>query len=128
MIKILLAATLLAVAAPIGIAQTNEPPWYNKEVVIRGDYFKAASVAYADFSKSLDERRVRGPSAKNKKLAQYLAVIDNYDVQVGAGPGRYLVWITPRFSEEFPADDALTDAGAFYELDAETFTVREKRY
>lgn len=77
----------------------------------------------------LAERRDRERSEKNKKLAQYLTVIDNYDVQVGAGPGRYVVWITPRFSEELSADvDALEDAGAFYKLDTKTFTVTGKVY
>jgi hypothetical protein len=126
MLKITLLTIWLAAVAPVVSGQDRyEFPWHNVEVVIRGDLFRAATVAYEDFSKRLAERVARLPGESNDRPAQYVAVIDNYDVKVGFGPGKYVVWITPRSTPEFPGD---VEAGAFYTIDAKTFTVREKVY
>jgi hypothetical protein len=113
MFKVTLIAIWLATAAAWVFAQERDIPWYNMEVAIRGDYFRAATIAYEDFSKRLAER------------GGYLATINNYNIQVGVGPESYVVWISPRSSQEVPG---LFGGGAFYTIDARTFTVREKEY
>ncbi len=101
----------------------------NEELLIRGDYFRAASVAYEDFSKQLARHLAdaNNPSAapSTRDLGKYLSTIDHYNVKVGMGRTRYAVWISPRSSEDFPA---IFGGEGLYVLDVTTFKILEKHF
>jgi hypothetical protein len=115
-------ATTAAYAAP------PEPSWMNTEIIIRGDYFRAALVAYEDFSKKLrgEAQDANTPGYKGDKgLSDYLSHIENYNIQVGWGPGRYQVWISPRASKEM---FGIFGGGAMYVIDAKDFKLLQRQY
>lgn len=122
-VLLMTAATSFAQAAP-----KDDVNWINVEVVIRGDYFRAAQVAYEDYSKKL-LKRAREAAAPDgtgdKKLSEYLSHIEHFNIQVGAGHGRYNVWILARASEDFPV---IFGGDALYVIDANDFKVLEKHY
>jgi hypothetical protein len=122
---------LLLMAATISCAQAaprDDVNWINLEVVIRGDYFRAVQVAYEDYSIKL-LKRAKDAAAPDgtgdKKLAEYLSHIEHFNIQVGAGHGRYNVWILARASEEFPV---IFGGDALYIIDDRDFKVIEKHY
>jgi hypothetical protein len=120
---ILMAASSFAQAAP-----KDDIEWINVEVVIRGDYFRAASVAYGDYTKRLTKRVQELTAADgkgDKKLIEYLSSIEHFNIQVGFGHGRYNVWILARASEDFPV---IFGGDALYVIDAKDFKVLEKHY
>jgi hypothetical protein len=124
----LLAMTLMAVATFSQAAPREDINWVNVEVVIRGDYFRAALVAYDDYSKKLRERvkRVATPGGTGDvELTGYLSRIEDFNIQVGFGYGRYNVWMLPRASEDFPA---VFGGDALYVIDAKEFKILEKHY
>jgi hypothetical protein len=102
----------------------DRPEWQNEEIVIRGDYFHAAMVAYEDFSKRLHARQATSGAA-DPKFADYMSNIDNFNLKVAAGGTRYVVWINPRGSREFPV---IFGGDALYILDFSTFKIVEKHY
>jgi hypothetical protein len=109
-------------------ASKDEVDWTNVEVVIRGDYFRAASVAYADYSKRLADRVRKSTAADSKgdqKLAEYLSTIEHFNIQVGYGNDRYRVWILARASKDFPV---IFGGDAVYFIDDKNFTILEKRF
>ena len=90
------------------VAQAGIDPrvdWINDELIVRGDLFRAAQVAYEDFAEKLrrNAREASDPKAapSTKELAQYLSTIDHYTIKVAAGPTRYIVWIAPRANRDF---------------------------
>jgi hypothetical protein len=103
----------------------DRPEWQNEEIVIRGDYFHAALVAYEDFSKRLRERSTPPNGAGDPKFDNYLSNIDNFNLKVATGGTRYVVWINPRGSRDFPV---IFGGNALYILDSSTFKVVEKHY
>lgn len=117
------ATTSFAQAAP-----RDDVNWINVEVVIRGDYFRAAQVAYEDYSKKLLKRAQEAAAPDgtgDKKLPEYLSHIEHFNIQVGAGHGRYNVWILARASEDFPV---IFGGDALYVIDAKDFKILEKHY
>jgi len=104
----------------------DRPEWQNEEIVIRGDYFHAAMVAYEDFSKRLHARQATPPNgAGDPKFADYMSNIDNFNLKVASGGTRYVVWINPRGSREFPV---IFGGDALCILDSSTFKMVEKHY
>jgi hypothetical protein len=110
----LITATFVHAGAP-------DPSWLNDELVVRGDYFRAMTVAYDDFSKQLTES-TKGP---NKEFSDHMSRIENYNFKVAAGPARYVVWISPRMSDDYPV---IFGGQGTYILDAQTFKVLEKHF
>lgn len=53
-------------------------------IILRGDYFKAVSVAYSDFEKELSKNAdaARAPDAPNKALLDWTSKIENYDIHI----------------------------------------------
>jgi len=121
-VLLMTATTSFAQAAP-----KDDVNWINVEVVIRGDYFRAAQVAYEDYSKKLLKRaqEAAADGTGDKKLPEYLSHIESFNIQVGAGHGRYNVWILARASEDFPV---IFGGDALYVIDAKDFKVLEKHY
>jgi len=109
-------------------ASKDESHWNNVEIVIRGDYYRAASAAYADYSKLLMRRAQKSAAAvatDDRNLAAYLSNIEHFNIQVGLGHGRYQVWILPRTSDDFPV---IFGSDALYVIDANSFEVLERHY
>lgn len=109
-------------------AQRDDIDWHNKELVIKGEYLHAVLVAEKDFSVWISSRASKLESHGtniNHKLAEYLSKIDNYNIEIGFGRDRYLVWITPRVTDEFPI---IFGADALYTIDRKTFQVIDKQY
>jgi hypothetical protein len=104
-------------------AGPKDAEWLNEEVVIRGDYFRAALVAYEDFSKKLLNEQ--HPNGKAEDFTEYMSKIENYNLKVADGRTRYVVWISPRASGDFPV---IFGGSANYILDARTFKIIEKNY
>jgi hypothetical protein len=121
--------SLLLSALLLSVAHADEPAFVNEEVVIRGDYFYAAKVAYDDFRQKLFDRMTYSgptpPTPEQMQYAQYASTIDNYNIKVAAGPAQYVVWINPRLSREHPA---IFGGAATYIIDASTFKITEKHY
>jgi hypothetical protein len=124
---------LLAISLMVATVSAHADPrvdinWMNVEVVIKGDYFRAAMVAYEDFSQKLRQRvkETAAPgSTGNKELTGYLSRIENFNIQVGFGHGRYNVWMIPRASEDFPEGFG---GDALYVIDAKGFKILEKHF
>ena len=109
-------------------AEPESIDWRNTEVVIRGDYYRAASVAYADFSDLLTKRArdVAAPDYKgDKTLVEYLSHIENFNIEVGFGNGRYHVRIAPRTSTQVPV---IFGGGAYYIIEPKEFKVVDRQY
>jgi predicted S18 family serine protease len=124
--KILCLLLITATLAPA--APKDGSDWNNVEIVIRGDYYRAASAAFADYSKLLMKRAKKSASGDgpgDQKLTEYLSSIDHFNFQVGLGHGRYQVWILARASEDFPV---IFGGDAFYVIDAKEFKIVEKHY
>jgi hypothetical protein len=117
-------ATLVMLLMISGVAYSASAPkdadWLNEEIVLRGDYFRAAAVAYEDFSKLLAQRGLG-----DSEYGRYMSKIDNYNFKVATGRTRYVVWISPRVSAEYPD---IFGGSATYILDASTFKIIEKHY
>jgi hypothetical protein len=125
---VLFVVALLAAVSGASAAPRDDINWVNVEVVIRGDYFRAAMVAYDDFAKKLRERvrKAGTPGATGDvELTAYLSRIENFNIQVGFGHGRYTVWIAARASQEFPV---VFGGDASYIVDGKEFTILEKKY
>lgn len=90
-------------------------PWQNIELVIRGDYFRASVIAYADFSQYLNKQK------KDSNMMQ----IDNYNIEISVGDSRYYIWFHPRLSKKFPGGFG---GDASYEIDSKTFEILEKQF
>ncbi|MGH8654580.1 MAG: hypothetical protein ACREYE_21495 [Gammaproteobacteria bacterium] len=62
-----------------------EVPWRNIEIVIRGDYLRACTVAYRDFFeqfKGIEEVREHKDASKFEK---HVDQIENYNIEVSVG-------------------------------------------
>ncbi len=100
----------------------------NVEVVIKGDYFRASVVAYEDFSRKLRQRvqETAAPGGTgSKELTRYLSRIENFDIHVGFGHGRYNVSMIPHASKDFPGGFG---GDALYVIDAKEFKIVDKHF
>lgn len=126
MIFLLIVAVSFAQSVPA--APRDDVNWINVEIVIRGEYFRAAQVAYEDYSKKLLKRAQEAAAPDgtgDKKVSEYLSHIENFNIQIGAGHGRYNVWILARASEDFPV---IFGGDSLYVIDAKDFKILEKHY
>ena len=120
---------MVLATAGVHAAGRESIDWSNTEVVIRGDYYRAASVAYADFSNEQLARRAREAAAPDyngdRKLVEYLSRIENFNIEVGFGNGRYHVRISPRLSAQVPG---IFGGGAYYIIEPKEFKVVDRQY
>ena len=128
MIRRILLVTMMATGSLAQAAPQHDINWINAEIVIRGDYFRAALVGYDDYKKKLLKRAQEAAAPDgtgDKKLATYLSDIEHFNIRVGFGHGQYEVSIAARASEEFPV---IFGGDAIYIIDANDFKVLEKHY
>jgi hypothetical protein len=125
-------ALLMLLAISPGMVSANDTEWINAEVIIRGDYFHAATVAYQDYRSKLFERLTFSgptpPTPDQTKFSEYLLKIENYNIEVsdgGRGGSHYVVRIYPRLSQDHPV---VFGGDGIYILDASTFKIIEKHY
>ena len=99
-------ALLMFLAISPGMVSANDTEWVNAEVIIRGDYFHGATVAYQDYRSKLFERLTFSgptpPTPDQTKFSEYLSKIENYNIEVSDGGGHYVVRIYPRLSQDHP--------------------------
>jgi hypothetical protein len=98
-----------------------------KPIVLRGDYFKAVTVAYEDFLRTLTSRRTNAESAataSERDQLLYLSKIENYDINVRHTESTYIV----AFGVTFRGGDPymVMGGGLRYVLDRSTFAIKEK--
>jgi hypothetical protein len=94
-------------------------------VLIRGDYFKAITVAFEDFSKRLarDESKSKALSGEEATRFAWLSHIENYDVNVEQTESMFLVYFSPTVRGEAPI---ILGGVVKYQIDRKTFQVATK--
>jgi hypothetical protein len=102
--------------------------WYNKDLVIKGEYLQALMVVEKDFLYRLN-KKIKSIKNKeknnNEKLTEYLSKMENYNIEIGSGNSKYIIWITPRLTSEFPV---IFGGDAVYIIDSKTFKLLETQY
>jgi hypothetical protein len=99
----------------------NDP---DRPAIVRGDYFKAISVAYSDFAKILSARASLSESHQGDPvLERRLSQIENYDIHVEQTQSTFIVWFRPTMRD--PAHVAM-GGGATYTIDRNTFAIAHK--
>lgn len=89
----------------------------DKPIILRGDYLKAALVAYQnDFSNFI---------AKNNRAGTALSKLENYDLSIEQQDGNFIVTFAPTIRNNAPE---VFGGGAHYVIDSNTFEIKEKLY
>jgi|ERR1700735_970922 len=131
---ILLTVTLVGILAPsLRPAQGAELSTAQKEylrkldapVVLRGDYFRAVTVAYADYSKTLAAYQARSKNGSGERAStlQWLSHIENYDIRVEQTNTTFVVSFPPTVRGDAPI---IMGGVTQYEIDRKTFQIRGK--
>jgi hypothetical protein len=97
----------------------------DQPVVLRGDYFKAITVAYKDFSNRLaaDGARSTIEDGQRATTLQWLSHIENYDIDVEQTDAAFVVY----FSSTVRGDAPIILGGTVkYEIDRKTFKITTK--
>jgi hypothetical protein len=94
-------------------------------IILRGDYFKATSVAYKDFAKVLAKKAQEAQSAtgNDRELSAKLAKLENYDISVDQTASSYIVQFGPTVRDNA---HAVFGGGARYVIDRKTFSISQK--
>lgn len=88
----------------------------DKPIILRGDYLRAAQVAYQnDFSEFI---------AKNR-AGTALSKVENYDLSIEQQNGNFIVTFAPTIRNNMPE---IFGGGAHYVIDSNTFEIKEKFY
>jgi hypothetical protein len=99
-----------------------------KPIILRGDYFKAVTVAYEDFARTLNAHRTNAEPtmtpASDREIQLYMSKIENYDINVRHTDSTYIV----AFGVTFRGGDPfmVTGGGMRYVIDRSTFVIKEK--
>jgi len=87
-----------------------------KPIILRGDYLKAAQVAYQDdFSKII----------ANRMVGTFFSKLENYDIAIEQQGINFIVSFAPTMRNNAPE---IFGGGARYVIDSKTFEIKEKRY
>ncbi|WP_019866856.1 hypothetical protein [Methylovulum miyakonense] len=106
----------------------NSIDWYNKELIINGQYVRVLLVVEKEFISHITEKanEIKKKGIKyDVESSTYLSKIENYNIEIGVGKGKFAVWISPRLSEEFPG---FFGGDAFYAVDSKTFKILDTQY
>ena len=138
--NLIMGTTILCIAAlPCANSEESLTPQakeylrkLEQPITLRGDYFKAALVAYNDFSRRLSaaeampinppDNYVQG-SPKERELRAQLAKIENYDMSIEQSDSAYTVQIGPTLRGDMPL---VFGGGARYQIDKKTFSIVSK--
>lgn len=105
--------------------QQENIDWNNKELIIKGEYLHAVLIAEKDFSARMAEKSSLKGVKTDARLAEYLSNIDNYNIEIGSGKGRFLIWFIPRLTTDFPV---IFGSDALYTIDSKTFQMLDKQF
>jgi hypothetical protein len=99
----------------------------DREVYLKGDYFKALQTAYRDFEKKLARHKTDASSARsgNPELSLRLSRIENYDIHIEGTPESYIVNIGPSTRDQ---THVVFGGGAKYVISRATFAIVDKIY
>lgn len=128
MSKYIIFFAISLISSWVSATERSDIAWHNKEIVVRGDYLRAAIVAERDFSARLIDKKnrsIKADEGADQDLNKYLSQIENYNIEIGFGKGKYFIWIAPRLSEHFPA---IFGGDALYTVDDKTFQLLDKQY
>lgn len=106
----------------------NNIDWYNKELIINGQYVRVLLVVEKEFISHITEKAIEMKKKGIKydvESSAYLSKIENYNIEIGVGKDKYAVWLSPRLSEEFPG---FFGGDAFYVIDSKTFKILDTQY
>lgn len=94
-------------------------------IILRGDYLKAAQVAYQDFSKILSQKSedARTGRAGDPALSDKLSKLENYDVSIDQTPTTFVVQFGPTVRDK---GLDVSGGGASYIVDRSTFALKQK--
>ena len=130
--QIILVALLCTAGLPCAEGETPYTPQakeylrkLDEPIILRGDFFKAALVAYNDFLKVLEmsaaEANMSAPEKKD--LYTKLSKIENFDMSIEQSESLYTVQIGPTLRGDMPM---VFGGGARYQIDKETFSIKSK--
>jgi hypothetical protein len=96
------------------------------DVILRGDYLKAAEVASKDLLKTLSQRGEEARSSKSSDpaLASKLSKIENYDISIDQTPTSFILQLGPTVRDQ----SVVFGGGARYVIDRSTFAITEKTF
>jgi hypothetical protein len=106
----------------------------DQPVLLRGDYFKAALVAYSDFLQvlAMNAALVNTEGApdsnapvplRNNGLYAKLSKIENFDINIEQSDSYYTVQIGPTLRGDMPL---VFGGGVRYQIDKSTFSIKSK--
>jgi hypothetical protein len=111
--------------AELSAAQKEYLKKLDGPVLLRGDYFKAITIAFEDFSKRLarDESKSKVLNGEEATRFEWLSHIENYDVNVEQTDSMFLVYFSPTVRGDAPI---ILGGVVKYEIDRKTFQVATK--
>jgi hypothetical protein len=115
----------LARGSELSAAQKEYLKKLDEPVVLRGDYFKAINVAYADYSKTLAGFDAKSKIADGQRATtlDWLSHIENYDIHVEQTNATFIVYFPPTVRGDAPI---IMGGIAEYEIDRKTFQIISK--
>jgi hypothetical protein len=111
--------------ADLSTAQKEYLKKLDGPVLLRGDYFKAITIAYEDFAKRLarDESKSKILNGEEATRFQWLSHIENYDINIEQTDTMFIVYFSPTVRGDAPI---ILGGGIKYEFDRKTFQMAEK--
>lgn len=90
-------------ATEIRFANGEIIKWSNLETVLKGEYLRAISVAYNDFSKEVNPVAAKNTEKKSgiDSFPAYSLKIENYDIYIREGNEGYVIIFQLRSSDKF---------------------------
>ena len=135
------AALLYAFAVPCSWGEQPYTPQakeylrkLDEPIILRGDYFRAAMVAYKDFLHSRLAKNAKLANAysangqlhsRNVDVYTMLSKIENFDFHIQQSDSTYTVEIDPTLRGDMPL---MFGGGMVYEIDKKTFVIKSKGY
>jgi hypothetical protein len=122
-IRILLLVALLgllsgATADPQSVSVKDFMENPDRGIVLRGDYFKAAAVAFRDFPKDLARNEANG-----KRSSDTNAKAEDYDILISQSDSSFVVQILPKIRDR---EHVVFGGGMTYMIDRKTFAITDR--
>lgn len=111
--------------AELSAAQKEYLKKLDGPVVLRGDHFKAITIAYKEFAKRLerDEFKSKTLGGEEATTFQWLSRIENYDIHIEQTDTQFIVFFSPTVRGDAPI---IMGGVTEYEIDRKTFQLTGK--
>jgi hypothetical protein len=96
----------------------------DRPTILRGDYLKAAIVAYQDFARHLAQLAAETHSNTGNEMTDKLSKLENYDISVDQTPSFYVVQFGPTVRDNIFG--VMFGGGVRYEIDRRTFAISNR--